>query len=96
MKMILVMLIFAAFVGPQTNIARADSDENLETLIEAAKKLEWATPENKAILLIKQETVVAPVGLIFGYVDNAAACAEIIEALNNPVRIGTFKCESVE
>jgi hypothetical protein len=39
--------------------------------------------------------VVAVVAIIFGYADNRAACKEIVEALNNPVRVGTFACSPV-
>lgn len=77
-------------------LAAADSDENLETMIEAARQLEWVLPENRAYLLVKNETIESPVGVIFGYVDNRAACQEIAEALSNPAaRVGTFQCHPV-
>jgi hypothetical protein len=40
----------------------------------------------------KQETVVTPVALIFGYADNRSACQEIAEILIASRRAGTFKC----
>lgn len=78
-----------------SQLAAADADENLETMIEAARQLEWTLPENRAYLLVKNETVESPVGVIFGYVDNKAACQEIAEALSNPVRVGTFQCQPI-
>ena len=76
-------------------LAAADADKNLETMIEAARQLEFALPENRAYLLVKNETIESPVGVIFGYVDNRAACQEIAEALSNPVRVGTFQCQPI-
>ncbi|MGX9351429.1 hypothetical protein ACS3QZ_09505 [Shimia sp. W99] len=77
-------------------LAAADPDKNLETMIKAARELEWALPENRAYLLIKNETIESPVGVIFGYVDNRVACQEIAEALSNPAaRVGTFQCHAV-
>ncbi len=96
MKKILVLSAVAAFVGFQAESVSADPDRNLDILVDAARRLEFALPENKAFLLIKNESVTAPVALVFGYVDNDAACTEIIETLNDPVRIGTFRCEPIE
>lgn len=77
-------------------LAAADPDENLETMIEAARQLEWGRPENRAYLLVKNETIESPVGVIFGYADNRAACKEIAEALSNPAaRVGTFQCHPI-
>lgn len=75
-------------------LAAGDPDENLETMIEAARQLEWTLPENRAYLLVKNETIESPVGVIFGYVDNRAACQQIAEALNS-VRVSTFQCQPI-
>ena len=71
-------------------LAAADADKNLETMIEAARQLEFALPENRAYLLVKNETIESPVGVIFGYVDNRAACQEIAEALRVRPRSYSF------
>jgi len=93
-KRIFTLTAFLVVIGiPQ--LATADPGENLETMIEAAKQLEWVLPENRAYLLVKNETIESPVGVIFGYVDNRAACQEIAEALSNPVRVGIFQCAPI-
>jgi len=93
-KKIIVLLIFL-FAMSQPGSASADSDENIKKMVDAARKLEWSFRENRAYLLVKQEVAMAPVGIIFGYVDNAAACQEIATALSNPVRVGTFTCSPI-
>lgn len=94
-KRIFALTVFLTVICfPQ--LAAADSDKNLEIMIEAARQLEWVLPENRAYLLVKNETIESPVGVIFGYVDNRAACQEIAEALSNPAaRVGTFQCHPV-
>lgn len=98
-KKIIVLLVFL-FAMSQLGSAFANPDENLKKMMDAARKLEWLEidgtyRENRAYLLVKQETALAPVGIIFGYGDNAAACEEIATALSNPVRVGTFKCSPI-
>jgi hypothetical protein len=76
----------------------ADSDQNIQIIIDAARQLTWETwqGENRAQLLVKQETIVAPVALVFGYADNAVACDELALALSQPTSgVGTFKCQPV-
>ncbi len=73
--------------------AHADrADANVQIMIDAARKLEFALPENRAYLLVKHATDISAVGVIFGYVDNAAACEQIAEASSNLLRVGTYKC----
>lgn len=72
---------------------QADPDGNVRIMVDAARELTWGS-ENRAYLLVKQETTVAPVAVVFGYADNAAACEELATALSQPAsRVGTFKCQ---
>jgi hypothetical protein len=76
----------------------ADSDQNIKIMIDAARQLNWDDwmGENRAYLLVKQETVVAPVALVFGYADNSVACAALARALSqSPAGVGTFKCQPI-
>jgi len=76
----------------------ADTDQNLQVMIDAARQLSWSDwmGDNRAYFLVKQETQVAPVAVIFGYADNAAACEELASALSQPqARAGTFKCQPI-
>jgi len=73
----------------------ADPDQNVSVMVEAAQQLSWDY-ENRAYLLVKQETTVAPVAVVFGYGDNAAACEELARALSQPTSMaGTFKCQPI-
>jgi len=84
------------FVASLWPMALADkADDNLDIMIEAARKLAFILPENRAYLLIKQETIISPVGVIFGYADNAVACEQIAEAASALLRAGTFKCSPI-
>ncbi len=76
-------------------LAHAGTDKNVRIMIEAARKLEHSLQENRSYLLIKNETIASPVGVIFGYMDNVAACEQIADALSNPVRVGTLKCSPI-
>ena len=49
-------------------------NDNLQIMLTAARQLHFDLPDERAFLLVKQETTVAPVAVIFGYADNAAAC----------------------
>jgi hypothetical protein len=94
---LLALAIMACLFVPslcQTALA-GKAEDNLDVMIDAARKLVFALPENRAYLLVKQESFASPVGVIFGYVDNAAACEDIAEALSNPMRVGTFKCSPI-
>jgi len=71
------------------------ADKNVRIMIEATRKLDYALPENRSYLLVKNETIAAPVGVIFGYVDNAAACEGIAAALSRSLGVGTFKCSPI-
>lgn len=71
-------------------------DRNQRIMIEAARKLEFTGAfDGRAYMLLKREAGGSPVAVVFGYVDNAAACDEIAEALSNPLRVGTFKCAPI-
>ena len=74
----------------------ADADQNIQIMIDAARRLTWDAwmGENRANLLVKQETMVAPVAVIFGYADNAVACEAIAHALTE-ARVGSFKCQPI-
>jgi hypothetical protein len=75
----------------------ADSDQNIQIMTDAARHLSWAAwmGENRANLLIKQETIAAPVAVVFGYADNAAACEALARALSQSPGVGTFKCQPI-
>ena len=75
--------------------AAAGTDNNIEIMLNAAKSLEYTFPENRAYLLIKQETVVSPVAVVFGYMDNHAACLELAGVLSSSGSVGTFQCSAI-
>jgi len=78
--------------------SRADTNHNLQLMIDAAQQLTWDAwmGENRANLLVKQETIIAPVAVIFGYADNAVACEAIARTLSQPEgAVGTFKCQPI-
>lgn len=86
-------ILTAAFVLLSGVPARADRiNDNLQILLDAARKLEFSLPEDRAFLLIKQETIVTPVAVIFGYGDNGRACEELASTLSASGLVGTFKC----
>jgi hypothetical protein len=93
-------VLFAAALGLTltSGAIHADADQNTQTMIDAARQLTWEPwqGDNRAQLLVKQETVVAPVAVVFGYADNAVACEELARALSQPTsRVGTFKCQPI-
>ena len=96
MRKIVFLLAICLSATVQCKTALADTDKNVRQIIEAARKLEFVLPENRAYLLIKQEWAASPIGVIFGYVDNAAACDEIAKALSNSLGVGPFKCSPIE
>lgn len=94
------MSVSAAILGLALSSGgiNADADQNIQIMIDAARKLTWEAwmGENRANLLVKQETVVAPVAVIFGYADNAVACEAIARALSQTKSgAGTFKCQPI-
>lgn len=60
-------------------------EENLQLMLEAARDLEFAepysAPGNRAFVLVKTVPLRAPIGVIFGFGDNEAACLEIASDL---------------
>lgn len=81
-----------------SGVAHADTDHNLQIMIDAARQLSWDEwmGNNLAYLLVKQETLLAPVAVIFGYADNAIACEGLANALSHPSAMsGTFKCQPI-
>jgi hypothetical protein len=75
--------------------AKADPDDNLQVMLRAARQLKFSLPENKAFMLEKQGYVVSEVAVIFGYVDNAAACEALALTLSTSGTDGTFKCHPI-
>lgn len=76
----------------------ADTDQNLQIMTDAARELTWDDwmDENRANLLVKQETIVSPVAVVFGYADNAVACEALARALSqSQTGVGTFKCQPI-
>jgi len=93
--MIRQMLVTTMTLFMIATAASADRVENnLQRMLEAARQLEYPveTPENRAWLLEKLETVRAPAAVVFGYADNGAACIEIAEVLSASGVAGTFAC----
>lgn len=77
---------------------RADTDQNIQIMTDAAQRLTWEAwmDKNPANFLIKQETIEAPVAVVFGYADNATACEALARALSqSQTGVGTFKCQPV-
>jgi hypothetical protein len=66
------------------------ANSNVKTMIDAARHL-----ESQAFLLVKRSTVRSPVAVIFGYVDNEAACHEIAATLTASGAAGTFECDAI-
>jgi hypothetical protein len=91
-RKILGAILLLVSVAP----SNADSvDDNLQLMLGAARQLIFVTPGNRAFLLVKQETVTAPVAVIFGYGDNGVACEELALTLSTSGRVGTFKCQPI-
>lgn len=70
-------------------------EQNLQTMLEASRALNFDTSQDRAYLLEKQETVRTPVAVVFGYGDNRAACEEIATILSSSGDAGTFECVPV-
>lgn len=91
-----LVVIFGLVVWPMA--AFADTDHNTQIMMDAARHLSFGAWEgdNRAYLLVKQETVLAPVAVVFGYVDNATACKALAQNLSKPQSMmGTFKCQPI-
>jgi len=76
----------------------ADADQNLHIMNDAARQLTWEAwmGDSRANLLVKQETIITPVAVVFGYADNRVACEAIARALSQPRSlVGTFKCQPI-
>ena len=92
MKSLCVVALLALASVP----ARADRvDGNLQLMLEAARQLEFVAADERAVLLVKQESTVAPVAVIFGYANNGTACEQLALVLSNSGQAGTFKCHPV-
>ena len=90
MKRIILAIVLAA---PAAYADRVD--DNLQIMLDAARQLDLALPEDRVFLLVKQETTVAPVAIVFGYADNGAACEALAMTLSASGRDGTFKCQPI-
>jgi hypothetical protein len=75
--------------------AKANSDDNFRRMLEAARTLSFVMPGNRAFVLEKQETEIAPVAIFFGYLDNRTACQQAADVLSRSGQAGTFKCHPV-
>jgi len=78
-------LAFAAAIASSQSLEYVEA--NRQIMLDAARALAWPDPlpgfeENRAYLLIKTQTIRAPVGIIFGYHDNADACWELARDLS--------------
>lgn len=82
------LMLFAGTIHASTN-------RNAQVMTEAAQKLTWEG-DNHAYFLVKQETVLAPVAVVFGYADNADACEALAYTLSQPqTGVGTFRCQPI-
>lgn len=91
-----VMGLFGLAVSPAGTYA--DADRNEQIMAAAAQQLTWESwaADNHAYFLVKQETILAPVAIVFGYADNATACEALAHSLSQPsARVGTFKCQPI-
>ncbi len=70
-------------------------DQNVEVMVDAARKLRFALPENRAYFLEKSATIRSEVAVFFGYMDNAAACEQIARILSESLNVGPFACHSI-
>jgi hypothetical protein len=83
-------------------MAQGRTDRNLSIMLDAARQLEYALPENRTYLLIKRtillgEQIVSPVAVVFGYVDNHDACEQIAVGLSAAALDGsTFECDAIQ
>ena len=75
--------IFTVAILLVTSVAvRAEPDKNLQIMLQAARSLIFSDEGNRAYLLIKRSSIAASeVAVIFGYLDNRAACKELAEAM---------------
>jgi len=96
MNRIIVTLLILLITTSHGKLAFAQMvDENIQLMIEAARKMEWFSPENRAYLLIKNETIETPIAVIFGYGSNKVGCDELVKKLSVPKSVGTFKCAPI-
>ncbi len=84
-RAILVAVALCCFVIAQSASA-GDVEENARVMEKAARSLTFSLPDNRAYMLEKQSGLVGDAGwsqlaVIFGYVDNGAACRDIADAL---------------
>jgi hypothetical protein len=68
---------------------------NRQVMLDAARSLMWPEPPlgaepNRAYLLVKTQTIRAPIAIIFGYADNAAACEELARDLSTAANARGF------
>jgi hypothetical protein len=84
-----------ALVVLSATTSAAEYGSNLSTMVNAAKALEFASSNNRAYLLVKRETIRAPVAVVFGYGDNERACEELANALTLSGSVGTFLCDAI-
>ena len=70
-------------------------DQNVEIIADAARKLHFALPENRAYFLEKRATIRSEVAVFFGYLDNAAACEQIARILSESLNVGPFGCRPI-
>jgi hypothetical protein len=96
-KVVSRMLTTTAALFAVATAAEADRvDDNLQRMLEAARKLEYREhPYDRAWLLEKLDTTRSPVAVVFGYADNGAACRQIAEVLSASGVAGTFECTPV-
>lgn len=87
--------ILTAAALAMTTTTTADAQSNLQLALDAARKMEWVLDENRALLLIKRETIRSVVGLVYRYADNEAACEQIARVLSQSGTVGTFVCDAV-
>jgi hypothetical protein len=76
--------------------ALGDADKNLQIMLDAARKLEPAHSNwPHAFMLVKTSIVRSPVAVVFGYIDNGAACEELATGLNQVYPQHRYECDEV-
>ena len=89
-RAILVAVALFCFVAAQSASLvlchAGEAEDNARIMEDAARSLKFSLPENRAYMLEKQSGLLggsewSQVAVIFGYVDNRAACRDIADAL---------------
>ena len=87
-----IALSVALLLSPNSHAGEADN--NVLAMMHAARSLKYSQPEARACMLEKAVSG-SQVAVVFGYVDNKAACEQIAGALTESLAAGPFKCHPI-